>query len=212
MRHKMATCAAALAMLTGAGSVGAHHSGNAYERTAIWIQGEVVGFEPVNPHTIITLEARREDGQVRRWAVEGPPQTALERRSDATRVPKIGDTLEFCAFPYKSVAELSRIWPDVDFSASRSAQAADGSSPQFVAGHVMVMPDGAKQFWEPHGLISECVRTSDDDRQTWLAFIDSNAGARQAWCEQERYAYVESNAVLNELVNEINASLAEPCQ
>jgi hypothetical protein len=49
------------------------------KKTAVWIQGTVVRFEHKNPHTIITLEDRSEDGQVREWSVEGPGQSRLDR-------------------------------------------------------------------------------------------------------------------------------------
>jgi hypothetical protein len=48
-----------------------------YETTPIWVKGTVVAFERRNPHSIKTLEDRGEEGRVLRWAVEGPPQTAL---------------------------------------------------------------------------------------------------------------------------------------
>lgn len=215
MKSGMAVWAAMLGTLAYTSSAGAHHSGYMYATTPIWVKGSVVRFEHVNPHTIITLEDKAADGQVRRWAVEGPAQSGLDRRGSDIDVPKVGDTLRFCAFPYKSAAEISRdprIRPSVDPSARRSSPAADGSSPQFVAGHVMVMPDGKKQLWEPHGVIGECVRSSDDQRQSWLDFINSSPSARLAWCEQLGYAHVQSNASLRELVEEIDSSLAQPCK
>jgi hypothetical protein len=180
-----------------------------YETTPIWVKGTVVAFERRNPHSIMTLEDRGEEGRVLRWAVEGPPQTALERTGIGADAPKVGDAVEFCAFPYKPSAELSRLYPGVDFSARRSS---DGSTSQTVAGHVMVMADGEKRFWEPHGIISECIRSADDQRRSWLALLDTNPLARQAWCEQRRYAIVQSNESLQELVAEIDSSIEDPCR
>jgi hypothetical protein len=207
-----------------------------YATTPLWIKGKVIRFDHVNPHTIITLEDRSdEDGQVRRWAVEGPSQAQLDRRSvdadvrgsavaqgstgesrtDRTGlyVPKVGEEIEFCAFPYKSPAELSRLFPDADFSRRRSPPAADGSTLQFVAGHVMVTPDGQKHMWEPHGAISECMRSSaDQQRQSWLDFLNSNARARELWCEQRKYAFIQSSPSSREFVEEIDRLLDDPCR
>jgi hypothetical protein len=212
MKKTNATCAAALAALACAGSLQAHHSGSMYDTTPIWVTGTVVGFEPVNPHTVTTLEERSEAGQVRRWAVEGPGQFQLGRLGLRMDVPKVGDIIEFCAFPYRPAAELSRMFPGVDFSARRSSAAADGSAPQFVAGHVMVMPGGEKRLWEPHGLISECIRGSEDQRQSWLDFLNSNPRVRQAWCEQRGYTHVRSTVSLRESVEEINSLIDDPCE
>jgi hypothetical protein len=209
---KAATWTAAIAALAGVGSVQAHHSGYAYETTPIWVKGTVVRFERVNPHTITTLEDSGEYGQVHRWAVEGPGQFQLERLGIEDDVPKIGDVIGVCAFPYKPASELSRIWPGVDFSVRRSFQTDDGTPRQFVAGHVLVLPDGRKQFWEPHGVIAECIRSTDKQRQSWLDFLNGNPRARQAWCEQRGYQSIQSTASLKAFVDEINSLIAKPCE
>src|SRR5690242_1080085 len=99
MRKRGAIGVVGLAALACAGSVQAHHSGYMYQTTPIWINGTVTRVELKNPHTITTLEDTGEDGKVRLWAVEGPPQTALDRRSGSGEyVPKVGDRLEVCAF------------------------------------------------------------------------------------------------------------------
>jgi Family of unknown function (DUF6152) len=199
------------AALTCAGSLQAHHSGSMYDPTPLWVKGTVVRFEGIDPHTITTLEERSADGQLRRWAVEGPGQSQLDPEISMD-IPKVGDLVEFCAFPYKSAEELSRIFPGVDFSVRRSSPDADGSSPQFVWGHVMVKSDGGKRLWNPHGIIGECIRSSDDQRQSWLDFLNSNSRARDGWCQQRRYAYIQSTASLRELVEEINGSIDDPCE
>ena len=209
---------AGLATLACAGSVRAHHSGYVYQTTPIWITGTVTRFELKNPHTITTVEGKGEDGQVRVWAVEGPPQTALDRRSGSDEyVPKVGDTLEVCAFPYKPVEEIardSRLKPPLDVAGQRRLESSttEGASPRLIAGHLLVTPNGAKRLWEPHGFISECMRSSNDQRQPWLDLLNANAEAHQLWCEQRKYTAVQSNASLKEFVGEINGLLADPCK
>jgi hypothetical protein len=167
------------------------------------VKGTVVRFENINPHTITTLEERSEDGQVRRWAVEGPGQFQLDI---GMNVPKVGDAIEFCAFPYKSATELSRIFPGVDFS-WRSSPEADGR----VWGHLMVTPDGEKRLWNPHGMISECIRSSDGQRQSFLDLLNSDLSIRQAWCQQRETEHVRSTASLKEFVEEIDRLIDTPC-
>jgi hypothetical protein len=209
MSNTTATWVVALAALACPHLGDAHHSGYMYETTSVWVAGTVVSFERVNPHTLMTLEARNEAGEVRRWVIEGPPQSAFERRGIATAAPNIGDAVEFCAFPYRSPAELSQLWPGVDFSARRAA-AADGS-PQFLAGHVLISSDGAMQLWEPHGILADCIRSSEERTPSWVAFLTSDQTARQAWCAQQRYEHVRSNATLRELVQKIDGSIGDPC-
>jgi hypothetical protein len=210
--HKATAFLAGLATFVCASSLQAHHSGFMYETTPIWVGGTVVAVENVSPHSIISLEDRTGDGQVRRWAVEGPANWQLERMGMTAEVPQVGDVLEFCAFPYKSPEELSRIFPGVDFSARRTLRPPDGSSPQYVAGHVMLLADGQKRSWEPHGFIAECIRSSDESRQSWLAFINASPRAREAWCAQRRFARTRTAASLEDLVEEINGLIDNPCE
>jgi len=203
---------AAAVLFAAVGASYAHHSGFVYQSTPLWISGTVVDFERIDPHTIIRIDERREDGSVRRWAVEGPGRSQLARgRSDAP-APQVGDTLELCVFPYKPPEELARTFPEIAAGPSATADAADpNASPQLVAGHVLIFADGEKQFWEPHGLLSECVRRSDDSRQSWVEFLAATPRVLDAWCEQRDYEHVRSTAALQELIAEINAALDEPC-
>jgi hypothetical protein len=211
MKKTMAIWAAALTALACAGPLRAHHSGSIFDTTAIWIKGTVVRFERINPHTITTLEERSEDGQTHRWAVEGPGQSQLDRSGSSVDDPKVGDVIEACAFAYKPAAELSRMFPGVDFSNRRRPLDSDGSPLQFVTGLVLVMPDGQKQLWDPHGNLGECVRSAGDQRQSWLDFLNTSPRAREVWCDQ-RSASIKSTASPRPLVEEINSSMASPCE
>jgi hypothetical protein len=211
MTKSMVVGMATVAALAGAGALQAHHSGSMYETTPVWITGTVVSFEPIDPHTITTIEGRSENGQVYRWAVEGRGQSQRGRMGVGMDIPKVGDVIGFCAFPYKSPEALSRMFPGVDFSARPASADSNGPAPQFVAGHVMTLPDGEKRIWEPHGILSECMRSTDDQRQLWLDFLRAEPEARQAWCGQRGYQVIQSNASLREFVAEIDGSMAGLC-
>ena len=72
---------------------------------------------------------------------------------------------------------------------------------------------GATRVWEPFGSIGECMRSSNDQRQSWLERLNANPEAHKFWCEQRaRAAAVQSNAELKEFVEETNGLLAEPCK
>lgn len=210
MKARLAVWATAFTALAGAGTLQAHHAGAMYESKPVWFHGTVVQFDHINPHTITTLEERSADGKVRYWAVEGPAEFQLERLG-IDEFPQIGQVITVCAFPYKSRTELSRLFPDADFSASRAIHDADDSSPQCVAGHVMIMRDGEKRLWEPHGVLSECIRSSDEPVESWLGFLNSDSRAHDAWCEQRKYALIREDASLSEFVETINNAIDNPC-
>lgn len=206
--------AAVLAALVCADPAAAHHSGYMYETSPIWVKGAVVYFEHKNPHTVITLEGRDDAGQIRRWAVEGPSQSEIDRTGLGADLPNVGDTVEFCAFPYRSAAAIAndpRILK-TDPAAEQQLAAAEGRSPQFVAGHVMVTADGKKRLWEPHGVLSACLGRANAETQSWLDFFNATPGARQALCEQRGRPNVQSDAALKQRVEDLSRSLAEPCK
>ena len=49
----------------------------------VWLEGTVLRFDRIFPHSIITMEERTKDGQIRRWAVEGPDPGRLGRQGIA---------------------------------------------------------------------------------------------------------------------------------
>ena len=199
--NKAMTWTVAIAMLGSVGAVHAHYTGSMYEQSPIWIKGTVVRFDRTNPHSIITLEDRGDNGQVRRWAVEGPAQFQLDRMGIAEDFPRVGETLAFCAFPYKP-EHLARF----------RSQDSDGVPRQLIEGHVMVLSDGQRQFWDPHGIISACIGSSDDPRKSWLDFLNSNSRAREAWCQQRALAANQSTTSSRDLVEEIDRWIDKPCE
>ena len=142
MNNKTAVCAVAITALACAGSLQAHHSNALFDMsTHIWLKGTVVRYEPVNPHAIIELEERSEDGQVRRWTVEGPRLARLDRLGIDGDFVKIGDVIEVCGFFGK----------------------ADVSRNSRVHGHVVVRQDGQMWQWGPYGRLERCVHPDDWD-------------------------------------------------
>ena len=217
MQSRPAAMAAALALVC-AGSVQAHHSHLDYQTTPIWISGTVTRVELKNPHALTTLEGRSENGQALKWTVEGPSQTELDRRKGSDEyLPKVGDTLSVCAYPYRPVAEIAsdpRLVPYLDDSILRRLEATttESASPRLILGHMLVTTGGAMRVWEPFGSIGECMRSSNDQRQSWLERLNANPEARKFWCDQRGRAAAQSNAPLKEFVEEINVLLAEPCK
>ena len=188
---KIATCAAAVAALACAGPLRAHHSISMIEiSTPIWVKGTVVLYEPKNPHTMIELDAKTEDGQVERWTVEGPFLGRLARYDLATDFLKPGDVIEVCGFVPRANVVMS--YPP----------------PRFVHGHLLVLPNGQVGM-RTYGKLDNCVRPGTE-RQAWLDFL-SNAMAREVWCGPYQAAMPLSALASKSLVNDINSIKTNPC-
>jgi hypothetical protein len=168
----------------------------------IWVQGTVVRFDRVNPHSIVTVEETTDDGQVYRWAVEGPDLRGLDRRGIDQDFLEAGDAVRFCAFPLR-VARPPSAGADVRLA-------------QFVHGHILVTPDGQKSPWGSYGKLGECIRAGGDgERQSWVDYVNSDPHIRDRLCGERSASWLAteaSKAFVQAFVEEINGLLAKPCE
>jgi Family of unknown function (DUF6152) len=131
-----------LAGLVSVGTALAHHSLANHETTkAIRVKGTIVQFHQINPHSFIYLEEKGTDGQIRRWAVEGPGGTLLARRG-LEKVATPGDVIEVCGYAPKEAL----MWQIA--SADPRATSPAG---RLITAELIVLADGKVQEWEDYG-------------------------------------------------------------
>jgi hypothetical protein len=153
--------------------------------TPIWVRGTVVRYEIVNPHTVIEIDEKLGDGQIKRWTVEGPNPARVQRMGVDASFLEPGDTIEICGFRPKSYA--------VDLP--------------YVHGHMLVMPDGRWNPWGPYGKLENCVRPADT-AQSWLDFLNGDPFAYELWCYGES---VPNRTDTTAVVAEVHRLLTVPC-
>lgn len=85
----------ALAAITWASSVNAHHSLAVYSNERIELQGEITAISWQNPHVILGL--RNDAGET--WRMEGGSVTTLQRSGVTRDVLKQGDRVRVAGFP-----------------------------------------------------------------------------------------------------------------
>lgn len=192
------------AVLAGAlttASAQAHHSSTMFNlQEAIWVEGAVVRFDRINPHSLITLEETTKDGRTVQWKVEGPALFQLDQRGVNPDFLKAGDVIGFCSFALNEKSS-SRV----------SAERASSPSSRFVHGHVLIMADGEKRLWGSYGNLAECIRSSGDEEEPWVEFLSAESRVRERWCGQRQWqkrTAPESTA----FVDELNGLLADPCK
>ena len=191
---------ATIAALGCVSSLRAHHSISMIDTsTPIWVKGTVVRYEIVNPHTMIELDERMGDGQVKRWSVEGPILSRIQRMGVDENFLKDGDVIEVCGFA-----------PKAEVLARRTSIEPDGVSAPFVHGHMLVMPDGEMSPWGPYGKLENCVRPGDQ-LQSWLDFLNTDSIARDLWCNGYRTT-VPTIAASRAFVDDINRLMGRPCE
>jgi hypothetical protein len=196
---KSAIWTTALAALFCIASARAHHSISMFDLgKPLWVKGTVVGVERVNPHVLIRLEQRHDDGTVQHWTLEGPGLNSFTRMGWASDVLQAGHVIEVCGFGFKEevLAQLS----------SRNTGAV--RRPNF-HGHILVMPNGQLRMFGGYGKTENCIRPGDEP-QKWVSLLSTDSRARSVWCMQQVSASFPSVAA-QELVDEVNRLLPDPC-
>ena len=132
----------AVLLLAVVGTLHAHHSLAPFFdlETLVQIDGTIVRFDPVNPHSYLYVDRTSAEGQVERWALEGPAAFQFDRRGISRDLFKTGDTIKACGLGLK----------------------ADSPGPRGVDGRVMVamtlrMANGEGRIWADYGQAHRCV-------------------------------------------------------
>jgi hypothetical protein len=95
----------AAALLCGAGTAAAHHGSAAYNVSEPYtVTGTVVEFQFVNPHCIISLEAKDDGGAVQKWQGELTSPNHLIRAGWNAQSLKPGDKVTLTGWRAKSGA------------------------------------------------------------------------------------------------------------
>ena len=143
MKKMMTGWLAALGVLISSGTLLAHHSLANFDTTKpVRVKGTIVQFHQINPHSFIYVEEKTADGQVRRWAVEGPSALQLKRTGFDPNVLKPGMVIEVCGYAPKEATtwQIASADPTVVSLAGRLLNA-----------ELLVMPDGHEQSWGDYG-------------------------------------------------------------
>ena len=135
---------AVLMTLASAGSLAAHHSLANYDTTkAVHVKGTVVEFHTLNPHSIIYLEEKTAEGQIRRWALEGPAARQIERLGFSKAPLKAGDFVEVCGYLPKEPI----MWQVANGDKNGTSLAG-----RLINAETLIFPDGKLHSWGDYGI------------------------------------------------------------
>jgi hypothetical protein len=146
-----------LVAIVSAGSLLGHHALTNYDTTkSVRVKGTIVQFHKINPHSILYMEEKIADGQMRRWAIEGPSILQLTRRNFEYEALKSGSVIEVCGY----VPKEPILW---------QIASADGTSislaGRLINAEVLVMPDGKQQSWGDYG-VHKCFAPGYSDQHS----------------------------------------------
>ena len=141
-----------LLVLATAASVVGHHSLAQFDTTKpVTVKGTVVLFHLVNPHSIIFVDEKRPDGQIERWAVDGPGINQLTRQGIDRNYIKAGDVVEVCGYVLREGLESQRTVDTEPISLSLKDKTPKSVSGRIMNAESLVRADGQKRPWGDYG-------------------------------------------------------------
>ena len=109
MKALLVPAVVALALVSGAVGVSAHHSWPISRNQLVTVKGTVVEFAWENPHPMITLEVRTDDGKIEKWLVGGPAINRMEANGWTKTTVKPGDMITGIGYQFADGQKIIRL-------------------------------------------------------------------------------------------------------
>ena len=110
MRNTVIVLAIAVVVLVSiAVPVSAHHSWPVSYSQLVTVKGTVMEFAWENPHPMITLEVRTDDGKVEKWLIGGPAINRMEANGWTKTTVKPGDVLTGTGYQFSDGQKILRL-------------------------------------------------------------------------------------------------------
>ena len=99
----------ALALVSGAVPLSAHHSWPADFSRLVTVKGTVTQLVWENPHPMMTLEVRTDDGKTEKWLVGGPAINRMEANGWTKTTVKPGDVITGIGYQFADGQKIIRL-------------------------------------------------------------------------------------------------------
>ena len=109
MKTLLVSVVVTLAVVASAVSLSAHHSWPVNMDKLVTVKGKVMEFAWENPHPMITLEVRTDDGKVEKWLIGGPAINRMEGNGWTKTTVKAGDMLTGIGYQFSDGQKILRL-------------------------------------------------------------------------------------------------------
>ena len=107
MKTSLATIV--LALVLAAIPLSAHHSWPVSFEKLVTVKGTVMDFTWENPHPMMTLEVKTDDGKVEKWLVGGPAINRMEANGWTKSTVKPGDVITGTGYQFSDGQKIIRL-------------------------------------------------------------------------------------------------------
>ena len=99
----------AVGILAAASPLFAHHSWPVDMSREVTVKGTVMGYNWGNPHVMIDLDVRTDDGKVQKWDVGGPSTTRMAGNGWDRSTLKMGDVITATGYRFTDGSNVLRL-------------------------------------------------------------------------------------------------------
>ena len=109
MANRLFVSAVVVLALVSAVPVSAHHSWPVNMTQLVTVKGTVTEFVWMNPHPMITLEVKANDGAIEKWQVGGPAINRMEGNGWTKTTVKPGDVVTAIGYQFADGQKIVRM-------------------------------------------------------------------------------------------------------
>ena len=100
---------AAVGIVTAASPLFAHHSWPVDNSREVTVRGTVTGYDWANPHVMIGLDVKADNGKVEKWSVGGPSTTRMGGNGWDKSTLKAGDVITAIGYRFSDGQNVLRL-------------------------------------------------------------------------------------------------------
>ena len=109
MKTLLVSVVVTLAVVASAVSLSAHPSWPVNMDKLVTVKGTVMEFAWENPHPMITLEVRTDEGKLEKWLIGGPAINRMEANGWTKTTVKPGDVLTGTGYQFSDGQKILRL-------------------------------------------------------------------------------------------------------
>ena len=109
MRTLSVSVSVVLALVSAAVPLTAHHSWPVNSSQLVTVKGTVMEFAWENPHPMMTLEVRTDDGKKEKWLVGGPAINRMEANGWTKTTVRPGDVITGIGYQFADGQKIIRL-------------------------------------------------------------------------------------------------------
>ena len=109
MTKRLILALGTVAAFAAASPVLAHHSWPVNTSKPVTVNGTVTGYDWGNPHVMIGLDVKTQDGATEKWSVGGPSTTRMEANGWDKGTLKPGDVITATGFQFSDGQKILRL-------------------------------------------------------------------------------------------------------